>query len=80
MKLPRAVSGSDLVKALGRLGYQVNRQTGSHIRLTLEGTHQHHITIPNHDPIRVGTLGAIISDLSAQLETPKQELIKKLFG
>lgn len=43
MKLPRAVSGADLVKALGRLGYQVSRQTGSHIRLTLEG--QHHNTL-----------------------------------
>jgi len=80
MKLPRAVSGADLVKALGRLGYQVSRQTGSHIRLTFEGTHQHHITIPNHDSIRVGTLSAIISDISAQLETPKQKLIQKLFG
>ena len=80
MKLPRAVSGADLVKALGRLGYQVSRQTGSHIRLTLEGQHQFHITIPNHNPIRIGTLGAIISDISTQLETPKQELIQKLFG
>ncbi len=80
MKLPRTVSGADLVKALGRLGYQVSRQTGGHIRLTLEGLHQHHVTIPNHDPIRVGTLGAIVSDVSAKLEIPKQELIQKLFG
>ena len=30
MKLPRDLSGADLVKALGRIGYRVTRQTGSH--------------------------------------------------
>jgi predicted RNA binding protein YcfA (HicA-like mRNA interferase family) len=34
VKLPRDVSGSDLVKALAKLGYTVTRQTGSHMRLT----------------------------------------------
>ena len=34
MKLPRDVSGVDLAKRLGRLGYEVTRQTGSHLRLT----------------------------------------------
>ena len=38
MRLPRDVSGDDLAKALGHLGYRVTRQTGSHLRLTtLEG-------------------------------------------
>lgn len=32
MKLPRDLTGSDLSKALGRLGYRVTRQTGSHIK------------------------------------------------
>lgn len=32
MKLPRDLSGQDLVKALRRLGYEVSHQTGSHIR------------------------------------------------
>jgi predicted RNA binding protein YcfA (HicA-like mRNA interferase family) len=34
MKTPRDVSGSDLIKALGALGYEVDRQCGSHIRVT----------------------------------------------
>ena len=31
MKLPRDVSGRELAKAVGILGYQVTRQTGSHV-------------------------------------------------
>jgi predicted RNA binding protein YcfA (HicA-like mRNA interferase family) len=55
MKLPRDVSGADLGKCLGRLGYAVTRQTGSHLRLTTSEHGQHHVTIPNHDPLKVGT-------------------------
>jgi predicted RNA binding protein YcfA (HicA-like mRNA interferase family) len=36
MRIPRDLSGADLVKRLSRLGYEVTRQTGSHIRLTRE--------------------------------------------
>jgi predicted RNA binding protein YcfA (HicA-like mRNA interferase family) len=36
MKLPRDLSGQDLVKALKKLGYEVSHQTGSHIRLTTQ--------------------------------------------
>jgi predicted RNA binding protein YcfA (HicA-like mRNA interferase family) len=39
MRLPRDLSGSDLVKALGRLGYRVTRQSGSHIRLSADSRH-----------------------------------------
>ena len=34
MKLPRDLAGTEPAKVLGRVGYQVTRQTGSHIRLT----------------------------------------------
>jgi predicted RNA binding protein YcfA (HicA-like mRNA interferase family) len=46
MKLPRDLSGEALAKALEKLGYIVNRQTGSHIRLTIHENGEHHITIP----------------------------------
>jgi predicted RNA binding protein YcfA (HicA-like mRNA interferase family) len=52
MKLPRDVSGADLAKRLGRLGYEVTRQTGSHLRLTTTERGQHHVTIRNHDPLK----------------------------
>lgn len=79
MKLPRSVSGPELVKALKRLGYEVTRQSGSHVRLTLQQPAQHHVTIPNHDPIRIGTLAAIIADIAAHLDMPRDDLIRKLF-
>lgn len=80
MKLPRTVSGGSLAKSLQKLGYRTIRQTGSHIRLTCDTPNQHHITIPNHDPIRVGTLSAILADVAAHLKISKEDLIRKLFG
>ena len=56
------------------------RQTGSHIRLTTNESGQHHITIPNHNPIKVGTLSAIISDVAEHLQKTKEELLQELFG
>ena len=79
MKLPRDVSGADLAKRLGRLGYEVTRQTGSHLRLTTSQRGQHHVTIPNHDPLRVGTLAGILGDVAAHFETSRDELIHRLF-
>lgn len=81
MRLPRDLSGMDLAKALGRVGYRVVRQTGSHLRLTREGSStQHHITIPAHDPLKVGTLAAILSDVMGHLQLDRDKLIERLFG
>jgi predicted RNA binding protein YcfA (HicA-like mRNA interferase family) len=80
MKLPRDVSGADLAKRQGRLGYEVTRQTGSHLRLTTTERGQHHVTIPNHDPLRVGTLAGILGDVATHFEISRDELIKRLFG
>ena len=79
MRIPRDLSGKQLAKALELTGYKVTRQTGSHMRLTCNEPQQHHITIPSHDPIRVGTLSAIISDVADNLGVSKDELLKKLF-
>ena len=80
MKLPRDVSGADLAKRLGRLEYAVTRQTGSHLRLTASEPKQHHVTIPNHDPLKVGTLAGILNEVAAHLEISRDELIQRLFG
>lgn len=64
MKLPRDLTGEDLTNRLKKLGYTVERQTGSHIRLTTQQNGEHHITVPNHSPIKVGTLNAILKDIS----------------
>ncbi len=80
MKLPRDLSGAELAKALSRIGYQVTRQTGSHIRLTIDTPSQHHITVPAHDPLKVGTLAAILSDVATHLKLSREALLEKLFG
>lgn len=81
MRLPRDVSGAQLSKVLSRFGYVVSRQTGSHIRLTSEYAGlQHHITIPRHDPLKVGTLNATLSDVAEYLSMSRTDLIAKLFG
>jgi len=79
MKLPRDISGVDLIKALKNLGYEVTRQTGSHIRLTTTEGGEHHVTIPQHDPLRVGTLAGILNDVAAHFGLSRDELIRKIF-
>jgi predicted RNA binding protein YcfA (HicA-like mRNA interferase family) len=79
MKLPRNLSGDDLAKALERLGYQVTRQTGSHVRLTTDQNGEHHATIPRHDSLRVGTLSSILRDVAEHHGLSKDELTELLF-
>ncbi len=79
MRLPRNISAAELIKALGGIGYQVSRQKGSHIRLTCSNPRVHHITIPNHNPIKIGTLAAILSDVAAARNQDKDSLIAILF-
>ena len=81
MKLPRDVSGNELARKLERYGYTITRSTGSHLRLTsqFKGT-SHHITIPSHDYLRVGTFNAIINDVAGYLEIEKDTLLETLFN
>ena len=80
MKLPRDLSGAELVKALARVGYRVTRQTGSHIRLSVDSPSPHHVTVPAHDSLKVGTLAGILSDVAVHLKISRDELLQKLFG
>lgn len=80
MKIPRDLSGAELVKRLARLGYATTRQTGSHIRLTSTVQGEHHISLPNHDPLKVGTLAAILASVAAHHGINRDELLHKLFG
>ncbi|TAK65034.1 type II toxin-antitoxin system HicA family toxin [Methylobacter sp.] len=79
MKLPRDITGTGLAKALAELGYHVTRQTGSHIRLTTFENGEHHITIPAHNPLKIGTLVAILTDIEAHFKLTRHELLKCLF-
>jgi len=80
LKLPRDLSGRELAKALQALGYRVTRQTGSHLRLTTTTQGEHHVTVPDHDPLRVGTLSGVLTDVAAHFNLTREELVKRLFG
>jgi len=79
MKIPRDLSGIELSKKLESLGYQITRQTGSHIRLTTETNGVHHLTIPSHDPLKIGTLSSILASIAAHFDMTKGELLEILF-
>ena len=79
MRIPRDLTGEGLIKLLKPLGYSVSRQSGSHVRLTTEQNGEHHITIPNHKPLKIGTLSAIISEIAAHFNKTKEELFRELF-
>lgn len=81
MRLPRDLSGDELVKKLGQFDYAPTQQTGNHIRLTRQvGEEEHHITIPRHKSLRVGTLNQILSDVAFHLGVDKQQLLQELFS
>ena len=80
MRLPRDISGEDLARRLSRYGYRITLQTGSHLRLTTELKGEHHLTIPNHTDLRIGTLAAILADVADHLAISKDELVQSLFN
>lgn len=79
MKLPRDLSGRDLVQALSAFGYVQTRQTGSHIRVTTMAGGEHHVTVPDHDELRVGTLTAVLNDVAAHFGLSRDEVARRVF-
>ncbi|QPM69053.1 type II toxin-antitoxin system HicA family toxin [Atribacter laminatus] len=80
MKIPRNIIGSQLATLLEVYGYKVTRQIGSHIRLTTQKNGDHHITIPLHKAIHIGTLNNILKAISDHLEIDKETLVDELFS
>ncbi len=78
MKTPRDISGSEMAKALRTLGYVVTRQTGSHLRVTTQQGGEHHEVIPNHSPIKIGTLKGILRNVAAHQGISVPELLERL--
>ncbi|MDK9723898.1 MAG: type II toxin-antitoxin system HicA family toxin [Sterolibacteriaceae bacterium MAG5] len=78
--MPRDLSGQELIRLLAKLGYAVTRQTGSHIRLTTQECGEHHVTIPDHDPLRIGTLSAILAAVAGHHGMARDELLTLLLG
>jgi hypothetical protein len=81
LRLPRDVSGEELVRALRKLGYELTRQTESHMRVTSKASGKR---ASRHDSgtqaIEGGDAGADFSGRRANLELTREELAKELFG
>ena len=60
-KLPTGLSGREVRKALERVGFEFDRQRGSHMVLYREDPHVV-VVVPDHKSVRVGTLRKIIRD------------------
>jgi predicted RNA binding protein YcfA (HicA-like mRNA interferase family) len=81
MKIPRDVSGDELARLLAQYGYVITRQTGSHMRLTSSSKgSEHHITIPRHTPLKIGTMNSILKDVASYLEIERSQFVDKLFA
>ena len=79
-RLPRDIGGESLIRKLSTYGYTISRQTGSHIRLTRTTEKgRHHVTVPRHSSLRVGTLNNILSDVAQHLGRSKGDLVTELF-
>ncbi|MFH1288437.1 MAG: type II toxin-antitoxin system HicA family toxin [bacterium] len=79
-KIPRDISGKELIQILKKYGYKNIRETGSHIRLVSNFREfEHKITIPDHQFIKIGTLNNILKDIADYLKISKEKLIQELF-
>lgn len=79
MRVPRDLDAPELIKALARLGYRIVRQSGSHIRLQADQPKPHALTIPNHSPLKLGTLMAILNEVAQHHEVYRDDLVRRLF-
>ena len=79
MKLPRDLSGADLIKVLCRhFGYRKVNQESSHVILQTDTPQHHRLAIPDHNPLRLGTLNAILNAVARAKGVEKGDILDKL--
>jgi predicted RNA binding protein YcfA (HicA-like mRNA interferase family) len=77
MKLPRDLSGRELADSLcRRWGYVVVHQRGSHIILQTEQPSHQRLSIPDHVPLRIGTLNGILRAVASHKNVSRDELLE----
>ena len=76
MKLPRNVTGDQIVRGLQRVGYERTRQKGDHVYVTTQQNGEHHVSVPLHNPVKIGTLANILGSVSSHLQVDRDELIR----
>jgi hypothetical protein len=50
------------------------------MRLTTAEYGEHHITIPRHDALRIGTLAGILADVAEHAGVSRDDVAIQLFG
>jgi len=79
VKLPRSVSGNQLVGLLCRdWNYAKIHQVGSHVILETHAPSHQRIAVPNDKTLRVGTLNAIIRTVATHKGVGREEILKSL--
>ena len=77
-RLPRDISGAALVRGLERVSYERTRQKGDHVYMTTSLNGEHHVTVPLHNPLKVGTFTAILRSVCDHLRIERDELIRRM--
>ena len=80
MELPRDISGLELVKRVRTFGYEPTHQAGSHIRCTTQRGGEHHLSIPNHKSVKIGTLKQVVRLIAGHTQIAPDEVARRLFG
>ncbi|MBI4622041.1 MAG: type II toxin-antitoxin system HicA family toxin [Verrucomicrobia bacterium] len=79
MKLPRDLYGRDLAAGLCRnWDYRQVNQVGSHIILQTETPGHHRLAVPDHKPLRIGTLNGILRDVATAKHTTREAILASL--
>ena len=79
MKIPRDLSGRELIKALCRSwGYKQVHQVGSHVVLETEEPSHHRMAVPDHSTLRVGTLNGILRAVAEHKRVSRENILKTL--
>lgn len=79
MKIPRDLSGADLISILSRnFGYRRLHQVGSHVILETDSPRHHRIAIPDHNPLRIGTLNSILRAVASAQGVDKKDIARLL--
>jgi hypothetical protein len=80
VKLPRDLSGDSFAQALERLDYRFDHRESSHQRYCTERDGHFCITIPDKNPLRLGTLNNLLRLVADHHGLSRPELLQRLFG
>lgn len=79
MKIPRDISGRQLVQALCRdWNYRRVHQTGSHVVLETETPSHQRLAVPDHASLRIGTLNAMLRIVSLHKGVTREDIVDRL--